>query len=95
MLKEHEGDQDENKLECPGFQPKYFWAFCALMLWKLGGMEVIKHEYIEKFDLDNMPEVIYDHDKAVWIMKFKKGQMPVIVVPGKKIRKRMLKGSLS
>ena len=66
-----------------------FWAFVTLMLYKLGGTECISQEQMEKFNADHGPEVLYDHDKKVWIMKIKEGQeSPVIVtVPKKVLRK--------
>lgn len=81
------------KPKCPEFQAKFFWAFVALLLYKTGGVEIVTQEQLEKFSLDDLPEVIYDHDHQVWVMRLKKDQGPkknLVHLPNK-IRKKMPK----
>lgn len=82
--------------EPPEFQPKWYWAFVAFMLYHMpnGKVRLIQEE-LEKFPLNNMPEVLYDHDRKAWIMQLKKGAMPTIVTVPKKMLKRNRKLILS
>ena len=80
----------------PPFKPEYFWGFAALMLYKLGGVEIITQKQLEKFNMEHAPDVMYDHDKEAWIMRLKEQPKPeVIVTVPKKILKRVPKGFLS
>jgi len=73
----------------PTFQPEWYWAFTTLLLYKVGGIEVISQKMLDKFNIDDMPKVVYDHDKKAWVMKLRKGEMPTIVtVPKKILRKK-------
>ena len=84
-----EQDTVQPELECPDFLPAYFWAFATLLLYKVGEIECISQEQIEKFDIDNYPDVMYDHVKKAWVMKLKKGvDQPVIVTVPKKILRK-------
>lgn len=86
---------EEGKVVAPPFPPKAFWAFMALLLYKTGGKEVITQELIDKFDIDQGPEVLYDHENKAWIMKLPDGTMPTIVTVPKKMLKRNRKLILS
>jgi hypothetical protein len=86
------GEQENNQQqEAPEFKGEYFWAFCTLMLYKLGGFEAIKLEHLEKYDYENdCPQVSWDAKNQAFIMRFNDNSKPPskISLPGK-IRKRM------
>jgi len=92
---------DEPVAGRPEFRPAWFWAFVALMLHKLGGMEAVTIERLEQFDIEDCPEVYYDGDAKAYVMKLKDKDMParpVFVPVGGKILKRqrkILRGKLS
>ena len=83
------GEKPERQV--PEFKPSSFWAFMTLTLYKLGGVEVITDEQLEQFDIEQAPDVLYDHDRKAWIMKLKEKDMPgpkvLVKVPKKLIRK--------
>ena len=82
--------------EVPEFLPQYFWAFCCLMLYKLGDVEIISLERLEQFDAEkDCPEVVWIAEKKAWMMKNKKINRPTIITPPKSIRKKMIKNLLS
>ena len=87
--------QDEKQpAELPDFKGEYFWAFCSLMLYKIGGFEIIKLEHLEQFDYEkDATQVTWDAKHKAFIMRFKEDSKPkpvAISVPGK-IRKKLLK----
>ena len=77
------------KQKRPGFQPQWFWAFTTLMLWKLGGVEAISLDQLKAFEIDNVPDVYYDHDRKAFVMKLKESPNPDVnvFVPKKKLNK--------
>lgn len=80
---------EQDELETPPFTWKHMWAFNTLMLYKTGGRECITQEQIDKFDVDNIPEVLYDHENKAWVMKLKDDvEKPVIVTVPRKLLKR-------
>lgn len=75
--------------KCPEFKPEAFWAFCSIMLFKIGGVEALTQKQIDDFSMiDDGPEVVYNHDKKVWIMQLPKKDRPTIVTVPKKLLKR-------
>jgi hypothetical protein len=81
-------DQDKQNVKVPEFKSEYFWAFVSLMLYKVGGREAVTTEQLEKFDADEGPEVLYDHDKDAWIMQLQAKHRPTIVTVPKKILRK-------
>lgn len=95
MSNNGEAKQQQAQPEPPEFKGEYFWAFAALMLYKLGGWQSIPLEMLEKFDFKNScPQVTWDAKKQVFIMRNPEIKKPpeksLINLPGK-IRKKMLK----
>jgi len=80
--------------ELPEFKTEYYWAFVALMLYRLGGLEAISLEHLEQFDFENdCPQVTWDAKNKTFIMRNKDADAakPVtIAIPGK-IRKKMFR----
>lgn len=93
MSDEQEKSNQEDKM--PEFKPQYFWAFCALMLYKLGDVEAISLECLDKFNAErDSPDVIWNAEKKAFIMKNKEISRPSpIAIPGK-IRKKMIRNIL-
>lgn len=89
---EEQKDNRQHPEGCPDFRPEYFWAFCTLMLYKLGGFEAIKLEHLEKYDYENdCPQVAWDDKNKVFIMRLKDTKKPnAVSIPGK-VRKKILR----
>jgi hypothetical protein len=88
-----EKENQEQPEELPEFKGEYFWAFAALMLYKLGGFEVIRLEHLEKFDFENdCPQVTWDARNRAFIMRNKEQieKNQTISIPGN-IRKKLLR----
>ena len=86
----HKPAGDENVQ--PVFKPEYFWAFAALMLYKLGDVEAITLEHLEKFDAErDCPDIIWNAEKKSFIMKNKTIDRPVIIKVPKKLMKKLPK----
>ena len=83
MIQKSDEQPDNDQQPIPDFQPLWFWAFCSLMLYKLGGSEAITLDRLEKFPIEEVPEVVYDRELKAWIMRLKPGAVPKIVVPNK------------
>lgn len=88
-------DEDAEKVEIPAFTEKSMCAFITLLLWKIGGMECITQEQLDKFNIEDGPELLYSHQKKAWTMKLKDDAMPTIVTVPKKMLKRNRKLILS
>jgi len=85
------GESKENS-EIPDFLPQYFWAFMALLLYKIGGVEAIKLEYLEKFDFENdCPQVSWDAKNKAIVMRNLDAEEPVKIITPGKIRKKMFR----
>ena len=41
--------EQPEQLTAPEFEAKFFWAFVTLLLYKVGGVECISQEQLEKF----------------------------------------------
>lgn len=63
MIAKNEGQEKE-----PEFKDVYVPPFCALMLHKLGGMQQITVELLEKFPEDETPIIDYNPDKKTFVM---------------------------
>ena len=88
-------EKKNEETQMPTFEPRFFWAFVALMLYKLGDVEMITLERLEKFDAEkDCPEVVWIAEKKAWMMKNKKIDRPTIITPPKKIAKQMMKNIL-
>ena len=78
--------------EPPEFKTEYFWAFMALMLYKLGGTEVISLEHLEQFDFENdCPQVSWDAKNKAIVMRNLDTEKPVVIAMPGKIRKKMFR----
>lgn len=53
----------------PEFKDYYVAAFCALMLTKLGGMQQITVELLEKFPSKDTPIIEYNPENKSFVMK--------------------------
>jgi len=93
------GNNGENKeipadAELPVFKKEFYWAFAALMLYRIGGLEAISLEHLEKFDFKkDCPQVTWDAKNKAFIMRNKdadKARQAIIAIPGK-IRKKMFR----
>lgn len=90
-------DQKENMIannkqpeEEPEFKDVYVPAFCALMLHKLGGMQQITVELLEKFPESETPVIDYNPHKKTFVMMTqayhkKKKRKRGIIKPSRKI----------
>jgi len=78
----------EEQHKVPEFKPEYFWAFVSLMLYKTGGVEIVTAEQLEKFNPDEGPEVLYDHEKDAWIIQLQEKHRPTVVTVPKKILRK-------
>lgn len=65
----------------PEFKDYYVAAFCSLMLHKLGGMQQITIELLEKFPKKDTPVIEWNPDKKAFMMK-------TLAYHKKKLRKR-------
>ena len=72
--------------EIPEFKDEYVPAFCALMLFKLGGAEKITVELLEKFPKKETPIISWSPDDKSFVMSNPKAKRKRgIVKPKKKI----------
>lgn len=94
MTDDKEKLEEDKPVELPEFKTEYFWAFCTIMLYKLGGFEVIRLEHLEKYDYEkDCPYVTWDEKNKAFIMRLKDMDVKkpsAISMPGK-IRKKMLR----
>ena len=60
---------NEDKQEVPEFKDSYVPAFVGLMLHKLGGMQQITVELLEKFPVEDTPVIDYNPNKKAFMMK--------------------------
>ena len=76
----------------PEFKTEWFWAFMALMLYKLGGAQAISLEHLEQFDFENdCPQVSWDAKNKAIVIRNLDAQKPVEIITPGKIRKKMCK----
>lgn len=61
-------DNEKPEVE-PEFKDVYVPAFCALMLTKLGGMQQITVELLERFPKEDTPIYEYNPEKKAFVMK--------------------------
>jgi len=74
---------EEKPIEVPEFKDYYVAAFCALMLHKLGGMQQITVELLEKFPKKDTPVIEWNPKTKAYIMK-------TLAYHKKKARKRSI-----
>ena len=60
---------NEEEQQVPEFKDSYVPAFVALMLHKLGGMQQIPVELLEKFTEKDIPIIDWNPDKKAFMMK--------------------------
>ena len=86
--------ENSQSKEPPEFKQAYFSAFMALILYKIGNVEMITLEHLEEFDAEkDKPIVGWDPEKKAFIIKNREFDIaPKIIkrVPNK-IRKKILK----
>lgn len=71
--------------EIPEFKTEYVPAFCALMLHKLGGMQQITVELLEKFPKKGTPVISWNPETKAFVMKLPKKRKRGIIKPSKRI----------
>ena len=85
-------EESKEKPQLPTFEPRFFWAFMALLLYKTGGVEVISLEHLEQFDFENdCPQVSWDAKNKAIVMRNLDAQKPVEIITPGKIRKKMFR----
>jgi len=71
--------------EIPEFKADYIPAFCALMLHKLGGMQQIAVELLEKFPKKDIPVISWNPKTKAFVMKNPKKRERSIIKPSRRI----------
>ena len=74
--------------EIPEFKSEYIPAFCALMLYKLGGKQQITLELLEKFPKNDIPVIFWNPETKSFVMKNPKKRSRGIIKPSRKIIRR-------
>ena len=83
--------------ERPEFKPEYFWAFVSFMLYNLNGRCVITLDMLRKFDIKKDSPVVYwddENDAIVMEIRGYVNKKPVIVVPTRKIARKIAKNMI-
>lgn len=71
--------------EIPEFKTEYIPAFCGLMLHKLGGMQQITLELLEKFPKKDVPVISWNSKTKAFVMKNPKKRSRGVIKPSKRI----------
>ena len=93
MSEDNGQKQPQHPEGLPDFKPEYFWAFATIMLYKLGGFEVLTLKQLEKYNYEkDCPQITWDDKNKAFIMRLKDQieKSQTISVPGK-IRKKLLR----
>jgi len=76
--------------EVPEFKNEYYWAFMALALYKIGNIETIPIEALEKFDAErDSPDIIYNPESKSFSLMNKEYEIPKKIVTAAKIPRKI------
>jgi len=87
--------ENNQSQEVPEFKNEYYWAFMALALYKIGNIETIPIEALEKFDAErDSPDIIYDPESKSFSLRNKEYEIPKKIVTAAKIPRKIRRNFL-